>query len=717
MNVRWRPPWTPTSPNPKPPSSTARRRATRTLTYRPHLDGLRVVAVYLVVLFHAGTTRLSGGYIGVDVFFVLSGYLVTQLLLHDLTATGSIGFGRFYARRVRRLLPAAFAALVVTAVVFVAIASPLEVNNAVGSFKAAFLYVTNWYFIHQATGYFGANLAANPVLQFWSLAIEEQFYLLWPLLLTALWWSTRRLEPRRRRRVVPVVVGAAAVASAAWALALRHADPNRAYYGTDARAYELMAGALLALTPAIFVRARRFRPAARVLSWIGLAALLLLATSWIHLDAIERGIVVTGVTVALLVGIETSSSLVTRVLANRTVVYLGRISYGTYLWHWIVIIVATRSFHTGTTTTVLVVVVATALASLSYELLEQPVRLSTVLDRHRRAVVVAGLTASVVAAAVVVPAIVDRGRASTAGVQGSTAGFTRVPRFDAEAIRRTAPPFTNCYRKPVQDCTVAQGTTGPHLLLIGDSHADMLIPTFTRIARDLDATLSVAVRGGCPWQRHLTTLDVHVPQGTFRAVDCASQQEDLYDRVIPQLAPDIIFAVDSAYEDPKQPLPFVAGGRVLSRTVPADMSRVITDSTNSLHRLRASGAKVVALEPIPVVGTDQLLCLTKATFVEECRQIAARDTGPARAGVPRARCPGPRHLVGRHRSTGLPVPPDLRPDRRRARRPSRRHAPERDVRRVDRAEARGIPPRRPRAAAEVTHARAGMVGGRSTIGR
>ncbi len=629
MNVRWRPPWTPTSPNPKPPSSTARRARTRTLTYRPHLDGLRAVAVYLVVLFHAGTTRFSGGYIGVDVFFVLSGYLVTQLLLHDLTATGSIGFGRFYARRVRRLLPAAFAALVVTAVVFVAIASPLEVNDAVGSFKAAFLYVTNWYFIHQATGYFGANLAANPVLQFWSLAIEEQFYLLWPLLLTALWWSTRRLEPRRRRRVVPVVVGAAAVASAAWALSLRHADPNRAYYGTDARAYELMAGALLALTPAIFVRARRFRPAARVLSWIGLAALLLLATSWIHLDADRarhRG--------------HGGDRRAARRHRNQLVARYpsagephGGVPRPHLLRHLPLALDRhhrrdARSFHTGTTTTVLVVVVATALASLSYELLEQPVRLSTVLDRHRRAVVVAGLTASVVAAAVVVPAIVDRGRASTAGVQGSTAGFTPVPRFDAEAIRRTAPPFTNCYRKPVQDCTVAQGTTGPHLLLIGDSHADMLIPTFTRIARDLDATLSVAVRGGCPWQRHLTTLDVHVPQGTFRAVDCASQQEDLYDRVIPQLAPDIIFAVDSAYEDPKQPLPFVAGGRVLSRTVPADMSRVITDSTNSLHRLRASGAKVVALEPIPVVGADQLLCLTKATFVEECRQIARATPDP-----------------------------------------------------------------------------------------
>src|ERR1700709_226779 len=112
-------------------------------TYRPHLDGLRAVAVYLVVLFHAGSTRFSGGYIGVDVFFVLSGYLVTQLLLRDVYGQGSIRFGRFYARRFRLLLPAAFVALIVTAVVFTAIAAPAEVTDAVGSFKAAFLYSTN----------------------------------------------------------------------------------------------------------------------------------------------------------------------------------------------------------------------------------------------------------------------------------------------------------------------------------------------------------------------------------------------------------------------------------------------------------------------------------------------------------------------------------------------------------------------------------------------
>src|SRR6476659_562605 len=120
------------------------------LHYRPYLDGLRAVAVYLVVLFHAGSDRFSGGYVGVDVFFVLSGFLVTQLLLRDVAARGSIRLGRFYSRRFRRLLPAAFVTLIVTAIVYTAISTPGEVADAVGSFKAAFLYVANWYFIHHS---------------------------------------------------------------------------------------------------------------------------------------------------------------------------------------------------------------------------------------------------------------------------------------------------------------------------------------------------------------------------------------------------------------------------------------------------------------------------------------------------------------------------------------------------------------------------------------
>jgi peptidoglycan/LPS O-acetylase OafA/YrhL len=342
--------------------------------YRPHLDGLRAVAVYLVVLFHAGSGRFPGGYIGVDVFFVLSGFLVTRLLLADIVRGGAIRFSRFYSRRFRRLLPAAFVTLIVTAVVYTAIASPVEVSRAVASFKAAFLYSTNWYFIHQQTQYFGGDISANPVLHFWSLAVEEQFYLVWPLALGGVFALTRRMQTSRQLRTIQLAVALGAVASAIWALSLRSSDPSRAYYGTDARAYELLAGAFIALVPNLVDAARRFPRSLRAATVLSLLAIIALASSLVDYDAISRGITVTIATCVLIVALEAADGgLAKRALSTRSMVYLGKVSYGTYLWHWLVILVVFEAFDISTIATIgIACLVATALAALSFELLEKP---------------------------------------------------------------------------------------------------------------------------------------------------------------------------------------------------------------------------------------------------------------------------------------------------------------------------------------------------------
>ncbi len=584
-------------------------------TYRAHLDGLRAVAVYLVVAFHAGISAFTGGYVGVDVFFVLSGYLVTQVLLRDVAQSGRVRFGRFYSRRFRRLLPAAFVALVVTAFVFTAISSPVEVSGAIGSFKAAFLYSANWYFIHHASGYFGADISTNPVLHFWSLAVEEQFYLIWPLALGGGFLLTRRLERGRQIRMIRIAVVVGAIGSAAWALSLKSANPNHAYYGTDARAYELLAGAFLALTPSTVEWAKKFARFMRLGTAVAVGALLVIASAWIHLDAIERGIAVTIATCLIIVAIEAADGgPVKRVLSSNSAVYLGKVSYGTYLWHWLVILVVQRTFQPSALSTFgITCLVATALAALSFQMMERPVRTSPLLDRHRRIVIISGLVISVVSALVIIPKLVDPVNASSQSTEAAVHPvLTPVPKDLVLPGEDLA--YTQCYGRPASACTLVTGP-GRHILLMGDSHAWMLIPLFTDIAKREGLTLSVTVVGACPWQQELYT--------PFQTPVCKQIKDDLYQRVIPALHPDIIVTANlGGYNQPGDY--FALQNRDGQH---ADFDAIAAATRSSVATLTAGGRDVVLVEPVPIPGDeggrtaffDPYKCLQKSKFDEECR--------------------------------------------------------------------------------------------------
>jgi peptidoglycan/LPS O-acetylase OafA/YrhL len=610
--------------------------------YRPHLDGLRAVAVYLVVLFHAGVDRFSGGFIGVDVFFVLSGYLVTQLLMRDLSVRGAVRFGRFYARRMRRLLPASAVLLLVTAVVYSALASPAEIVKAVGSFKAAFLYVANWYFIRQSADYFGADINANPVIHFWSLAIEEQFYLVWPVLLGGLFAATRRLG-RHAHRVMQVVVAGAGFASLLWALSLAGSNLNRAYYGTDARAYQLLAGALLALSPGLVRRAARFR-GMWVVAGVALVALLAAATSRVDVSVIDRGIAATVITSVLIVAIEAARrGPVNGLLSCGPVVYLGKISYGTYLWHWPVILVALDLTDAISPLSLFAIaaLVATGLASLSYHVLERPIREQRLLDRVSPVVIAAGLTITVVCALVVIPYILDPYRAqATTAVQDPTKGFTPVPALDFVNVRHdfgpdlepvSFIPTWNCFGRPAAACTIVKGT-GQHLLVIGDSHADMMFPTFAKIALDHNLTLSTAASPGCPWQRNTYLSALGTAAAQLKIPECTAMKADLYERVIPELKPDVIVAVASDYLD--YPGSFPGAVHVDGRSVTAESGtdfrvQIKADTVRSLKALEATGSKVLIMEPSPIdTSDDPFACLTKSKVLEECRFVADQRSLP-----------------------------------------------------------------------------------------
>jgi len=581
------------------------------LTYRPHLDGLRCLAVYLVLAFHAGPRLFRSGFIGVDVFFVLSGYLVTRILLRDLVTLRRVDLRRFYARRVRRILPAATVVLVASAVAYGVVASPLQIHTALGGVRAAFLYVSNWFFIHQSVDYFGGNINRSPVLQFWSLSVEEQFYLLWPLGLTVLFFLTARVG-RLRWWVLRIVIGAAALASAVAAVHIAASNPDRAYYGTDTRAYQLLAGALLALTPQLFRLRGTLRRAAPWAATIALGGLVLASTSAIGMSAISRGIVAVVLTGLLIVAVENAhGGLVKKTLSLRPVAYLGAVSYGTYLWHWPIIVIATHQRHLSRFTLfVLTCTLATALAAVSYRVLEHPIRAAGWLNRYRVPVVAIGLTISAVGGLVLAPAILE-----TNGVVSALGSGGKLQKIDfLSALARADMP--DCLGKPVRDCTMVSGK-GLRVVLLGDSHARMWVPAFTAIAKKESWNFSVAALNECPWQ-----LGLRYGQSNPQIREnCLRHQEDWYRRVVPELKPDIVILVHQSFDDrdfrPLMVLPDESVGRAGGRRF-EDKLHAVTRS--SMRTLQASARRIVIIEPLARApfAFDPLDCLSSGKPITRC---------------------------------------------------------------------------------------------------
>jgi peptidoglycan/LPS O-acetylase OafA/YrhL len=306
------------------------------MAYSPSLDGLRAFAVVAVIFFHQSVNWLPAGFLGVDVFFVISGFLITSLLVQEFRGTGRIRLPSFWARRARRLLPALFFMLfVVTGYAL------LRAHDAVGRLRVdvpgAVFYVTNWVGVFRHTSYF-ANLGRPPLLQhLWSLAIEEQFYLIWPIVLL----GGMRLVKGRAVRLVPfIVAGAIGSTALMWIKYVPNTDPTRVYYGTDTHAMGLLTGAALACCWAPWKRPLPER-ASRALDYAAGASLVALAFIMWTWDAYttrlyQGGFLVVSVLAAVVIAAcaQPGRGPMRNVLAWAPLVYIGTRSYGLYLWHW-----------------------------------------------------------------------------------------------------------------------------------------------------------------------------------------------------------------------------------------------------------------------------------------------------------------------------------------------------------------------------------------------
>ena len=608
--------------------------------HRPELDGLRTVAVYLVVLFHAEVGLFSGGFIGVDLFFVLSGFLVSSILFDEAAQRGTVDVGAFFARRVRRLLPAAVVVVVATSLLSLLTSSVVKRLPWIGDAQSALLYVSNWHFLSESSDYFASDINRSPFLHFWSLSIEEQFYVGFALVLLVVLLASRRSG--RWTRSVAAVVGLVAVGSVWSQVYWGTHDPNRAYYATDARVYQLLAGVLGAL---LFFRIRAARGAAdrrgpgrrhpgSVL--LLLVALVVVATSLVPVSASTRGLVATAVAGPLILLVMVDVDPAARWLLTRPVMtYLGKISYGTYLWHWPVVLVLRELFSTGPLVIAgMTALVATGLACLSFEVLEHPIRSSRRLARYRFPTVALGVTVSALVAATVVPAVLGSYVTPAIETHQALPGVIVLPSGQKVATRTALPTGpvprglnwkalsrdrglddTYCTPTDLTSCLLHRGS-GPRVLIVGDSHSKMLGAGLLDLAKKHDFTLYGSIVARCSWFPHTTSP---LQDATMRS-DCHAARDHLFPELVRALHIDVVVLT-------QLPRPLVSDVQP-DLPSPQLASRAVRDVTRSIE---SAGARTVIVTSMLTTIDDPLGCLSAAHDRSECetvQTVSADDPNP-----------------------------------------------------------------------------------------
>nr|WP_276547961.1 acyltransferase family protein [Brachybacterium muris] len=482
--------------------------------FRPDIQGLRAIAVLLVLLYHSGVSLLSGGFVGVDVFFVLSGFLITTHLLEALERDGRIRFGAFYAKRARRILPAALVAALLSVFAAWIWMSPLLLPEVLRGAAATALYVPNYLFAQQGTNYL-AEATSSVFQHYWSLGIEEQFYLLWPLLLMAGFWLGRRSERR-------LMWGAAALTAASFLFCVALMDVSQpwTFFSLPTRAWELGAGALVAFTLRSGARWLR-SPRTGQLAWAGLAGLALVVLTFDEATAFPGAAAALPVlaTAALLIGGAAPGGLhAGRLLGLPPLQFLGAISYSLYLVHWPLQVIPQAASLTEEplplSTRLLLGAAAVPLAWLLHRLVEQPVLRRPSLRRSP-----AWVTGAIAAAASLAVIITATGISWALPQQTSS---DRVDAAEQPSLSPTGTGFVPANLSPTlktvsgdnpsvyaagchqegeaadaNGCQAGENPDAPLVFLVGDSHAANWYPALERLAEEGRIRLDSSTKSSC----------------------------------------------------------------------------------------------------------------------------------------------------------------------------------------------------------------------------
>jgi len=484
--------------------------------FRADIQGLRAIAVAVVVLQHAGFAWARGGFAGVDVFFVVSGFLITGMLLREIDQTGRIDLPAFAARRARRILPAALVVIVLTAVAALILAPPLDRRPTLADAVATALFVPNIVFAARETDYFGDD-APSLFQHYWSLGVEEQWYVFCPLLLIAVAALARRAG-RPPHSPVRAVLIAITVASFACGVVLTATSPSWAFFAPWARAWEFGVGALLAMIPAAAWR-RLPRAVARAAGWAGLAGIvisiaLLTDAGWPGIAALVPVLSTALVIGAGSAGRDDDRASAARLLAVGPLPFLGAISFSLYLVHWPLLTLAARHVPDAWPWHAMLALACVPIAWLLYRLIEQPARRAPrlVAARPRRTLGLAALaTAGIAALALATAAWVPVAQTATdvdvpeAPASDPPAVTSVVPRNVTPSLEDApadeAEPYADDANLGYAEDDPAPGvygdSDGPRVVLWGDSHAANWAPALARIAREDGLRLETHTKSGC----------------------------------------------------------------------------------------------------------------------------------------------------------------------------------------------------------------------------
>lgn len=572
--------------------------------FRADIEGLRAIAILLVIAFHVEVPGFDGGYIGVDMFFAISGYLITWLLIYEVEKTGTVDLLRFYSRRARRLLPAIAVVLIVTTLIGALIYAPIEQSILAKTAFATATYHSNVYFAREAIDYLGAVAETNPLLHTWSLSVEEQFYFIWPLfvmLATGVFFKQK--NPLRRCEVLKWMTVAIAI-SFTFSLYWTQVEQPAAFFLSPARAWEFGIGAVGVLVPL-----SKWKNMRTLLGWLGLAAILAataLFDEMTQFPGIAALLPTAGTVMILRAGTANSENWLVKILKWRGFQEIGRLSYSWYLWHWPVLVFAEVLWgDLPLLARVSLMVAALIFAEASYRWAENPIRHNNFLGRKPSRSIVMGVGITLFS----VFLALSWGQMAAAWSQSPEQNRYAIARNDISALYTN-----NCHvdvlasEPRTAGCTFGDGDPIAKVILFGDSHAAQWYDALAKLATKKKWQLTPMTKSACPY------VDVAFFRQELRReyVECSTWRQRVLTR-IRKAKPDLVIVTSSSFSYPFSSDDWIKG------------------TARTIDSLSKSSKNVIILRDNPNPGFDVPVCLARhewrlfSTKQGGCEVSAAED--------------------------------------------------------------------------------------------